>query len=61
MTSISGKFNLRLLPKSDINRCPAIMFALSRTAKDIGRIRFLIDSIKTIKGISGPGVPIGTR
>jgi len=48
------------LPRSVINRCPATMFAISRTDRVIGRIKFLIDSIKTINGIRAPGVPEGT-
>jgi hypothetical protein len=37
------------------------MFAMSRTASVIGRIKILIDSINTIKGIRIMGVPPGTR
>ena len=37
------------------------MFAASRTARVPGRIMFLIVSISTIRGMSGPGVPAGTR
>jgi hypothetical protein len=44
---------IKLFPSRLINRCPAIIFALRRTASDPGRIIFLIDSINTIKGISG--------
>jgi len=43
-----------------INRWPAVIFAINRTDKVIGRIKFLIISIKTIKGIKGIGDPIGT-
>ena len=42
-------------------RWPATMFAASRTASVPGRIKFLILSINTITGISGLGVPLGTR
>jgi hypothetical protein len=38
-------------------RCPAIIFAVNRTAKVPGRITFLIVSIHTIKGIRTLGVP----
>lgn len=48
------------LPRSVINRCPATIFAMSRTDRVIGRIRLLIDSIKTINGMRAPGVPEGT-
>jgi len=44
-----------------IKRCPAIMLAVRRIAKVLGRIRFLIDSINTIKDIKTPGVPWGTK
>lgn len=44
-----------------INRWPAIMFAVNRIVKVIGRIIFLIDSIKIIKGIRILGVPWGTK
>ena len=50
-----------MFPKSVSRRWPAIMFAASRTARVPGRIMFLIVSIKTIRGISGAGVPAGTR
>jgi len=42
-------------------RCPATMFAISRTAKVPGRMMFLVISIQTINGIRGPGVPAGRR
>ena len=50
-----------LLPNSVNNRCPAIIFAVKRTAKVPGRIRFLIVSMMTINVISMVGVPCGTR
>jgi hypothetical protein len=37
------------------------MLAANRTDKVIGRIIFLTISIKTINGISGAGVPNGTK
>lgn len=51
----------KLFPKSLISRCPAIIFAVNRTANDPGRIMFLVVSIITIKGISTGGVPEGIR
>lgn len=48
------------LPSRVISKCPATMFAINRTDSVIGRIKFLIDSINTIKGISPAGVPLGT-
>lgn len=42
------------------SRCPATIFAESRIERVIGRIIFLVNSIKTIKFISAPGVPVGT-
>lgn len=50
-----------LLPSRVNNRCPAIMFAVSRTASVPGRIRFLIVSMTTINGINMVGVPWGTK
>lgn len=46
--------------KRYINKCPAVIFAISRTDKVIGRIRFLIISIITMIGMRGDGEPIGT-
>ena len=48
-------------PKRFINRCPAIMLALSRILRVRGRIRFLIISIRIIKLIKIVGVPVGTE
>lgn len=50
-----------LFPNRVSNRCPAIMFAVSRTASVPGRIRFLMVSITTMNGINMVGVPCGTR
>ena len=50
-----------LFPRRVSSRCPAIMFAVSRTASVPGRIRFLIVSMITMNGISIVGVPCGTR
>lgn len=46
-------------PSRIINRCPAIMFAVNRTARDVGRIILLTVSIHTMNGISIIGVFIG--
>lgn len=46
-------------PSRDNSKCPAIMLAVSRTAKVMGRMRSLIVSMITIKGIRGAGVPWG--
>lgn len=46
-----------LFPSRVSRRCPAIMFAVSRTASVPGRIRLLIVSMITMKGISIVGVP----
>lgn len=48
-------------PKSLINRWPEIILAISRTAKDQGRISWLTVSIKTINEINKKGVPIGIK
>ena len=50
-----------LFPNRVNNKCPAIMFAVKRTASVPGRIRFLIVSIMTINIINMVGVPWGTR
>lgn len=44
-----------------MRRCPAVMLAANRTPKVIGRIIFLISSIKTINLIRNTGVPVGTK
>jgi hypothetical protein len=46
-----------LFPNRVNSRCPAIMFAVRRTANVPGRIRFLIVSMTTMNGISIDGVP----
>lgn len=48
-------------PNNVINKCPAIILAVNRTVKVIGRIIFLIVSIHTINGIKIKGVPWGTK
>lgn len=50
-----------ILPNRVINRCPAIILAVNRTLKEIGRIIFLRDSINTINGAISGGVFIGSR
>jgi hypothetical protein len=44
-----------------INKCPATILAARRTDRVMGRIKFLTNSIKTIRGIRAAGVPDGTR
>lgn len=44
-----------------INRCPAVMLAVSRTARATGWIKRLIVSIITSIGINGVGVPCGRK
>ena len=46
-----------LFPSKVNNKCPAIMFAVRRTANVPGRIRLLIVSMITINGINMVGVP----
>lgn len=48
-------------PRRVMRRCPATIFAISRTERVIGRITFLMDSISTINGIRAVGVLWGTR
>lgn len=50
-----------IFPNKVNSKWPAIIFAVNRTVKVIGRIMFLIVSIHTINGISGVGVPCGTK
>jgi len=50
-----------LFPSKVSNRCPAIMFAVSRTARVPGRMTLLIVSMITMNGINMDGVPCGTR
>lgn len=50
-----------LFPNKVNNKCPAIMFAVNRTANVPGRIKFLIVSIHTMNGIKIDGVPWGTK
>lgn len=50
-----------LFPNKVISKWPAIILAVNRTANDPGRIRFLIVSIHTIKGVKILGVPKGTK
>ena len=50
-----------MFPRRVRSKCPAIMFAASRTASVPGRITFLTVSIITINGMRAPGVPLGTK
>lgn len=50
-----------LFPSRVSSKCPAIIFAVKRTARVPGRIRLLIVSMITMNGISMVGVPCGTR
>jgi len=56
---IQIKFSDKLL-SNDNKRWPAIMLAARRTESVIGRIKFLIFSIKTIKKDKIIGVPKGS-
>ena len=56
------KFCVGITPLRSVkSRCPATILAANRTARVNGRIRLLVSSIKTIRGISPPGVPKGTK
>lgn len=50
-----------VLPRRVSKRWPAIILAANRIANVPGRIIFLTVSIRTIRGVRGPGVPAGTR
>ena len=41
--------------------CPALMFAISRTERVIGRAIILTVSIRTKKGFNAAGAPIGNK
>ena len=41
--------------------CPALMLAMSRTERVIGRTKILTVSISTKKGLRGAGAPIGSN
>ena len=41
--------------------CPALILAISRTERVIGRAMILTVSIRTKKGFRGAGAPIGRR
>lgn len=57
--SLSG-LAIGILIKAKI-KCPATIFAASRTLRVKGRIRFLTISIKTINGAKNTGDPTGTK
>lgn len=59
-TMMLGRAN-KEFPSRVISRCPAIRLAVSRTQSVIGRIRFLVNSINTMKDIRAFGVPCGTK
>lgn len=49
------------LERRDISKWPARILATSRTIRVIGRIKFLISSIKKSKKVKGKGVPSGIK
>lgn len=63
MAESAGKIlrDLRVFPSRTIKRCPAIMLAVNRTHRVIGRIIFLVISINTINIMRALGVPCGTK
>ena len=58
---IAGVLGEANLAKRVKRRCPAIILAASRTESVRGRMMFLTSSIKTMKGMRGAGVPVGTK
>ena len=50
-----------LFPSNVSSKCPAIIFAVRRTASVPGRIMLLIVSMITINGINMVGVPWGNK
>jgi hypothetical protein len=47
------------LDKIANNKCPAVIFAASRSPKEIGLARWLINSITTKNGAIAIGAPAG--
>ena len=47
--------------KREIKRCPATILAANRMARVMGRIKDLMVSMTTIKGINNTGVPLGIK
>jgi hypothetical protein len=50
-----------LFPSKVSSKCPAVIFAVKRTASVPGRIILLIVSMITMNGINMVGVPWGTK
>ena len=50
-----------LFPNKVSSKCPAIIFAVKRTASVPGRIRLLIISVITLNGFNMIGVPYGIK
>jgi hypothetical protein len=50
-----------ILPRRVISKCPAIILAVNRTLREIGRIKFLRVSTKIMKGAMDVGVLNGNR
>lgn len=48
-------------PRSVMRRWPAIMLAVNRTQRVMGRIMFLVSSMRTINLMRATGVPWGTK
>lgn len=62
LTNIDFSLILQIKDPNRIsNRCPATIFAMSRTDSVMGRIMFLTSSIRTMKFIRAVGVPCGTK
>lgn len=56
MLKIKTKFDNKI-----INKCPAKILATNRTIRVIGRIKFLVTSIKNNKKVKIKGVPSGIK
>lgn len=48
-------------PRRERSKCPAIMLAVKRIDRVIGRMISLISSMITMIGMRGLGVPMGVR
>ena len=57
---IFERFRNSLL-RRDSKRCPAIILAVNRTERVMGRINILVNSIRTMMGMRKNGVPVGRK
>lgn len=58
---VGGEICSSVSDRRFIRRWPAIILATSRMERVSGRMSLLVSSIRTMKFISGVGLPCGTR